>query len=67
MMDGMPSWIWLDAEDVARVGIDALARGQVLAVPGWRYKLVRLAGKVVPSSLLLRLMARNSAKFRPLD
>ncbi len=67
MMDGMPSWIWLDADDVARVGIDALARGQVLAVPGWRYKAVTLAAKLLPSPLLLRLMARNSAKFRPLD
>lgn len=67
MMDGMPSWIWLDAGDVARAGIDALERGKVLAVPGWRYKAVTLAARLLPSSLLLRLMARNSAKFRPLE
>ncbi len=67
MMDTMPAWIWLDADDVARAGIDALERGRVLAVPGWRYKLVSVAAKVLPSSLLLRLMARNSAKFRPLE
>lgn len=67
MMDRMPSWIWLDAGEVARAGIDALERGKVLVVPGWRYKAVTLAAKLLPSSLLLRLMARNSAKFRPLD
>ncbi len=67
MMEAMPAWIWLDAGEVARAGIDALERGQVLMVPGWRYKAVCLAAKLLPSGLLLRLMARNSAKFRPLE
>lgn len=67
MMDRLPKWIWLQAEDVARAGVDAVERGRVLAVPGWRYKLVVLAAKVLPHRLLLRLMGRNSGRIRQRD
>ena len=66
-MNRLPSWVWLRAEDVARAGIEAAERGQVLCVPGWRYQLVCLAARLLPSSLLLGLMGRNSAKFRNVD
>lgn len=66
-MNRLPSWVWLRAEDVARAGIDAAERGQVLCIPGWRYQLVCLAARLLPSSLLLPLMGRNSAKFRNVD
>lgn len=64
MMDRMPKWIWLTAEEVARSGIDAAERGQVINVPGWRYKLLCALVKLVPHGWLLRLMGRNSGKFR---
>jgi uncharacterized protein len=43
MMDRLPGWMWLRAERVACAGVDAAERGQVIAVPGWHYKLVYLA------------------------
>lgn len=67
LMNRMPAWIWLGAEQVARAGVEAVERGKVIAVPGWRYKLVCLAAKLLPNALLLRLMARNSRKFRRVE
>lgn len=63
-MNSMPQWIWLEAGQVAGAGIDAVERGLVVVVPGWRYKLACLLVKLMPHSWALGLMRRNSAKFR---
>lgn len=67
MMDKLPGWIWLQAGDVARAGIDAAERGQVVCVPGWRYKLLVFVAKHLPESWMLGLMKRNSKKYRKVD
>lgn len=59
--------MWLDAGDVARFGIAANERGTVLAIPGWRYRLVHALVKLLPYRTGLALMAKNSRKVRPLD
>lgn len=59
--------MWLDTAAVARFGIEACERGQILAVPGWRYRLLGGIAKLLPHPLAMRLMARNSARVRPLD
>jgi uncharacterized protein len=59
--------MWLDAAGVARYGIDANERGRVLAVPGWRYRLLGAIVKLLPHRAAMALMARNSRKVRPLD
>lgn len=64
MMNRLPRWVWLDPADVARAGIDAAERGQVLVVPGWRYRLFCLLARLLPHALLLKMMARNSGKIR---
>lgn len=66
-MSTLPRWAWLQADAVADDGIAALERGQVLAVPGWRYRLANAALRVLPHALALRLMARGSRRVRPLD
>src|SRR5690606_25002459 len=63
----VPPKMWLDAADVARYGIEANERGDVLAVPGWRYRLLGSAVKLLPHRMAMALMARNSRKVRPLD
>ena len=67
IMNRMPRWIWLQADEVARAGIDAAERGKVLAVPGLVYKLVCVLVKLLPNSWLLALMKRNSRRFRRVD
>lgn len=59
--------MWLDAAEVARHGIDANERGEVLAVPGWRYRLIGALVKLLPHRAAMALMARNSRKVRPVD
>lgn len=59
--------MWLQAEDVARAGIDGNERGQVLVVPGWRYRLLHAIVKLLPHRVAMGMMARNSRKVRPLD
>ena len=59
--------MWLQAEDVARAGIDGNERGQVLVVPGWRYRVLHAIVKLLPHRVAMGLMARNSRKVRPLD
>jgi len=34
----IPAMMWLDADDVVRVGLRDLRRGKVVSVPTWRYK-----------------------------
>lgn len=58
--------LWLDADDVARAGIEGNERGEVIIVPGWRYRLLWRVIRLLPPALALRLIARNSAKMRPL-
>ncbi len=67
MMDKLSGSIWLKADDVARAGIEAVERGQVICVPGWRYKLVVFVARHLPSSWMLALMKRNSRKYRKVD
>ncbi len=59
--------LWLQATDVARAGIEGNERGDVLVVPGWRYRLLHAFVKLLPHRLALGMMARNSRKVRPLD
>ncbi|NHF67425.1 SDR family NAD(P)-dependent oxidoreductase [Xanthomonas hortorum] len=66
-MSTLPGWAWLQADAVAEYGIEALERGQVLAVPGWRYRLANAGLRLLPHATTLWLMARGSHRVRPLD
>ena len=63
-MDRLPAWAWLDADDVARAGLDALERGRVIAVPGWRYRLLHGITRHLSDERRLALMARNASRIR---
>ncbi len=67
LMNKLSKGIWLKADHVARAGIDAAERGQVICVPGWRYKLVVCVTRHLPQSWVLGLMKRNSKKYRKVD
>lgn len=63
----VPARMWMNADDVARAGIDSNERGEVVVVPGWRYRLAHGLLRHLPHRAALALMARNSKKIRPLD
>ena len=54
----LPKIAWLDADAVAQAGLDAVAAGRPLAVPGPQYKLAAGAVRVLPRSALRQLAHR---------
>lgn len=64
MMSKLPAWAWLQADEVARAGIDGLERGQVIVVPGRVYRLIRCLTRYLPERWVLRRMQRNSGRIR---
>jgi short-subunit dehydrogenase len=45
---GVPRFAWLDAQRVARAGLDAVAAGRPLCVPGAQYQAVTGLSRIVP-------------------
>jgi hypothetical protein len=60
----MPKWLWLDADDVARDGLDAVDRGRIVRIVGARYRLIKALFKLLPDPIALRLIAAYSGNFR---
>ena len=61
-MTGLPSFMWLKAEDVAAKGwADALAR-EAVSVPGWQYSTFSTLLRILPRPFVRRLGVR--LKFR---
>lgn len=55
----MPSWMWLDTDKVTAAGYDAVEANQAVCVPGAQYKAITGLARLIPESLLLRLMSRD--------
>lgn len=53
-----PAFVWLEAREVAEAGLDDVARGKALSVPGAIYK-----GMVTGSSIMPRTLARRLSAF----
>lgn len=67
MMSKLPKGLWLQADAVARAGIDGMERGRVIIVPGWRYRLLHGVTRHLSDQTRFRLMSRNSSKIRKAD
>jgi short-subunit dehydrogenase len=57
-MSGTPSWFWLEVPDVVRECLDAVAKGQVVIVPGLQYKALTTASRLAPRNLVRALTKR---------
>jgi hypothetical protein len=53
-----PEWMWLDVDEVVEESMKALARGQVVCVPGRQYKTLVGLARHVPLGLLARAAQR---------
>ncbi|OBI43670.1 short-chain dehydrogenase [Mycobacterium kyorinense] len=51
-MASMPSFMWLEVDDVIRESLADIARGKVISVPGLQYKALTTAGRMAPRSLV---------------
>lgn len=66
MMNKLPGWMWMDAETVARQGVDAVERGEAVYINGRINRLIKSMVKLMPDRLALRLIGRQSGRIRKL-
>ncbi len=60
----MPKYMWMTAEEVARQGVEAALRGDVVRVTGRVNRFIKFITKHVPDGMALRMVARRSKDFR---
>jgi len=60
----MPKWMWLTAEEVARQGLDAAERGEIVYVTGKVNRAIKSLLKIMPDRFALRTMQKRSKNFR---
>lgn len=60
----LPRWMWLQADAVARAGVDAVEAGKVRVVPGLGYKMLYLGIRFLPERWMLATMKRKSHQYR---
>jgi short-subunit dehydrogenase len=58
-MSGLPSVLWLEADDVADAALRDFRRGVAVSVPGLQYKALVGAGKFAPRNLVARISKRT--------
>jgi uncharacterized protein len=52
----LPEVLWMEAPDVARVGVDAMVGGRRTAIPGLTNRATMLGGRAIPRTVLLPLV-----------
>ena len=50
-MSSLPSFMWLEVDDVVRESLADIARGKVVIIPGMQYKTITTASRMVPRNL----------------
>lgn len=51
----IPSFLWLDADDMVNAAWKDLMRGKAVSIPSVRYKLIAAAARYIPRSLIARV------------
>jgi short-subunit dehydrogenase len=67
LVSKLPGWMWSNADDVVRQGLDAVERGRVLCVPGRVNRVIKALMDVLPDRVALGLVARRAKDFRVRD
>lgn len=63
----LPRALWMDAATVARLGVDAVERGDARCIPGTMNRLVTGVSKYLPQSLASALINRRAGDYRNAD
>lgn len=51
-MSGIPSFLWLEVDDVVRETMAEVAKNKVVIIPGLQYKALTTGGRMVPRSVV---------------
>ncbi len=60
----LPSFMWESAENVAKTGLDALDKGQTVAIPGAANRAAAVFAHLTPKRLLVPILARSHPGLR---
>jgi short-subunit dehydrogenase len=67
LVSKLPGWMWSEADDVVRQGLDAVERGRVVCVPGRINRAIKVLMDLLPDRVALRLVAHRAKDFRLRD
>lgn len=56
--------LWMTADFVVEDSLKGLERGEIVVIPGWKYKLIVTGLKWIPDGLRRKLMARGTRRYR---
>ncbi len=63
-MEALPSFMWLPAAEVARAGVEGLAAGRSVVIPGTANRAAAALAQMVPKSVILPLMAQRHPSLK---
>ena len=63
-LDALPSFMWEDADAVARCGLDGLAAGRTVAIPGAANRVGATLAHLAPKRLLVPILASRHPGLR---
>ena len=63
-VSGLPRWMWMDADTVARQAYDAVMRGDIVCVNGRMNRAVVALARYTPQWIVTRVVKRVGKKFR---
>jgi hypothetical protein len=65
----MPSWMWMEADEVVHYGIESVLRKppRVVAVPGRANRFIAMLARKLPQRWALALTQRESRRWRKQD
>lgn len=67
LVSKLPGWMWSDAREVVREGLDAVERGRVVCAPGRVNRIIKVLMDLLPDRAALALVARRAKHFRVHD
>jgi short-subunit dehydrogenase len=65
LVSRLPSFVWMDAETVAREGYRAVMAGQPICIPGGVNRAIASATRLIPESMALKAMKRQPKRLHP--
>lgn len=55
----IPSWSWLDAEEVVRSGLTDAMAGRSVSIPSTKYKVISFLARIAPDAIVARIAQRG--------
>jgi short-subunit dehydrogenase len=62
--NALPAVMWVPATEVAKVGVDGMAKGRLVVIPGLANRVGAALSQVAPRSVLLPILARSHPGLR---